>query len=627
MEGGGLFDPGILGGQFLWWIGQIPDDATWRDNISVGKYADKDGTQGWGRRYKVRIIGIHDKEEETIPSDQLPWANVMYPITAGSGATKAWQTPQIRQGNFVFGFWMDGPDMQVPVIMGILGNNPQTKLNTSIGTNADNFSGTSGFAQSQDPPPIRAIPRVPDEDKTIVKPKDKEAQQECSSPPPGAKLNKYGLRADRPQTAAQFQDAQSAKAQAEQDLVGSGLPEREKQAEIDKAVAEAVKKGKESRCATANSPLAAAEPGATLESGASAPHIKDSSDLVKDDLYREQTPLLKPDDKVESSSKAIQTVLDNLAVKQRKHLKSITDYGEAVSNKMSDIQPQIDQASKDIAKFEKISVDKLMEYSLKVMNNKIAPTVASMPSANRFQYADVKEGFTKKLMEEYLGITNGLADTVSGVLKESLDMDNKEKEARKAAASPGMASTVPTYASAAVCKSEEILGKSIAVERPKIDKANEAMINNMNLYLEDITSSLAGVTGSLQDIQNQIPDIEGSITSALQFENQKPNRFPFELPPNPSVSDFYTLAEGSGAQPDSATPSPLAIGQIASDFDQPTPAIPSIPEIPFAEPLKNQADIDLLTNKVIDEATEEGKKALKEIAERANSPFIQRDLV
>ena len=64
MEGGALFDPGFLGGQFLWWVGQIPDDATWRDNTPPGVYPGKDYGSGWGRRYKVRIIGIHDKDEE-----------------------------------------------------------------------------------------------------------------------------------------------------------------------------------------------------------------------------------------------------------------------------------------------------------------------------------------------------------------------------------------------------------------------------------------------------------------------------------------------------------------------------------------------------------------------------------
>ena len=40
-----------------------------------------------GEEDKVRIIGLHDQGQETIPDDQLPWANVMYPITAGGGQT------------------------------------------------------------------------------------------------------------------------------------------------------------------------------------------------------------------------------------------------------------------------------------------------------------------------------------------------------------------------------------------------------------------------------------------------------------------------------------------------------------------------------------------------------------
>ena len=129
MEGtGALFNPGFLGGSFLWWVGQIADDSTWRENISEGKYEDKTSVPGWGRRYKVRIIGLHDQGEATIPSDQLPWAQVMYPVTGGGGQTAARQTSQLRQNNMVFGFFLDGQERQVPVIMGILGNNSQTVL-------------------------------------------------------------------------------------------------------------------------------------------------------------------------------------------------------------------------------------------------------------------------------------------------------------------------------------------------------------------------------------------------------------------------------------------------------------------------------------------------------------------
>ena len=595
--------------QMQWWIGQIADDSTWRDNILPGKFADRDTGAGWGRRYKVRIIGIHDKGEETIPSDQLPWANVMYPITAGSGAANAWQTPQIRQGNFVFGFFMDGPDQQVPVIMGILGNNAQTKLSTSVGTSEDNFSAVSGFAESQAPPKKQAIPQAPDDDLTIVKPKTSEAQQECAAVPPGTKLNKYGLRPDRPQTAAQFKDAQSATAAAE----AEGLSGDELQNKVKEAIAE----GTKNRCKQANSPLAAAEPGATLESGACAPHIKSASDLARDDLYREMTPLLKPDGKVESSQKAIQTCIDNLTVKTRKHLKSITEYSTAVSNKIptsgpgiGDMEKDIDQTAKDIAKYEKISVDKMMEYSLKSFNAAAAGTFAAMPAALRFQYSDVVSGFTQELASEYLEIGNGLAGTVRKVLDQALDLDNKEKAAREEAASlpKDIDPASATYANAAICTSEEMVGKTIALQRDKIDSANNNMMKNLQTFLDDITGGLAGITGALGDMKNQLPDIEGSITSALNFENQMPNRFDFEMPPVPALSDFYTMAEGSGAQSDAATPSSLAIGQIASNRVMPDLGIK---KIPFAEPSKDQKMVDLLKDTLVDRASEEGERAVE----------------
>ena len=127
MEGGALFNPGFLGSNFQWWVGQVADDSSWRKNHQQAKFKDKKDIPGWGYRYKVRIIGLHDQDEESIESDQLPWAQVMYPITAGGGQGGAYQSPAIRQGNFVFGFFLDDVDQQVPVIMGILGANAKTE--------------------------------------------------------------------------------------------------------------------------------------------------------------------------------------------------------------------------------------------------------------------------------------------------------------------------------------------------------------------------------------------------------------------------------------------------------------------------------------------------------------------
>ena len=117
-------------------------------------------------------MGLHDQGQDAIPDDQLPWANVMYPITAGGGQADAFQTPGLRQGNVVFGFFMDGGDQEVPVIMGVLGNNSQTQLATQtsaasggdgpVTNNKPGVIAQSGYATPKDPPKVVPAKTVPD---------------------------------------------------------------------------------------------------------------------------------------------------------------------------------------------------------------------------------------------------------------------------------------------------------------------------------------------------------------------------------------------------------------------------------------------------------------------------------
>ena len=123
----GLYNPGFVGSHFYWWLGQVADSSTWRDNQSDTSYDNPEDIPGWGYRYKVRIMGIHDAGESEIPSDQLPWAQVMYSVWGG-GQGGSFQTPGIKEGMFVFGFFLDGSDEQVPIIMGVLGNNAKTVI-------------------------------------------------------------------------------------------------------------------------------------------------------------------------------------------------------------------------------------------------------------------------------------------------------------------------------------------------------------------------------------------------------------------------------------------------------------------------------------------------------------------
>lgn len=97
---------------FRWWIGQIPPLASMGKQVS-GK--------GWGNRYKVRIFGYHPYSEVDLPNEDLPWAQCLIPTTAGSGAANCSTGVQLQQGDVVLGFFLDGDNAQIPVILATFG--------------------------------------------------------------------------------------------------------------------------------------------------------------------------------------------------------------------------------------------------------------------------------------------------------------------------------------------------------------------------------------------------------------------------------------------------------------------------------------------------------------------------
>ena len=637
-EGGSLFNPGYLGTEFKWWIGQVADDATWRDNINPGKFKEKDSVPGWGRRYKVRILGMHDwggKEADGIPDEQLPWANVMYPITAGGGQTNAYQTPAIRQGNVVFGFWMDGSDQEVPVIMGILGNNPQTELayqtaakNPKVTNNTPGVIAQSGYAESIEPPKELARPTVPDKDLITTKPKTPEQEMECAVPPPGMKLNQYGQRPDRPLSETQFQDAQQARKDIEDlDLSdpNTGIPfkdletrfgARYRQEAIDRFVANAVQTGKSNRCKEANSPLADAAPGATTESGATSPHIINAGDIKLDDKRKEKSVLVKSDKQVESATKAIQLATENLMAKMEKHLSGKQQYADAVSNPMIDMEKEIDDTSKEIAKYEKIIYNKIMEYTIKKYNKEQAESVSALPMSKRWQYSDVKEKFTELTLKEYVDITNGLAAQMKGTLNKTLDVKGTEASiaAKMAKESfyihPDTGERIDidsdttidmlTTPKVPTCFAEDLVGHSIMSFQDRISKVNQKLLDNSNSFLEDSSKELtnislpSGAPASIEPGSFNAQNIQTNMVAAFQFLNTKANIFDFESPRNEAVSDYYQFARGGASQPDSNIPNMKGVSQQITHHMNTNVGLSTGTQIPFLEPSKNQPDISWL---------------------------------
>ena len=195
-----LFNSSFLGSGFNWWIGQVCDDSTWRENLNPETFEKTEDIPGWGYRYKVRLMGHHDKDESDLEAKDLPWAQVMYPVTAGGGQGGSYQTPGIKQGNFVFGFFLDGKDQQTPIIMGILGNNAKTKLERKTGTDGsggENFTPQSFYSKNQD--------EEPNEQKKL---KDgdfapKQAGNEAYSSPSNANVSKENIDSNNLYTIAE----------------------------------------------------------------------------------------------------------------------------------------------------------------------------------------------------------------------------------------------------------------------------------------------------------------------------------------------------------------------------------------------------------------------------------------
>ena len=525
MEGGALFNSGVLGSNFIWWIGQIADDSFWRDNIIPGKFPNKESIPGWGRRYKVRIMGVHDQGNTAIEAENLPWANIMYPVTAGSGIGNAFQTSALRQGMFVFGFWMDGQNMQTPVIMGVLGNNAQTPLPTGTidykvtNTVAGNLA-YSGYAEGAEPKLGTAKEKVPDSGLVTEKPKPDDIAKEGAAPPPGVGLNKFGLRKDLPVSELQQRDIQNAQALAQ----AQGLNVEETGEFVKKKVQEGIK----NRVGAANAPYTPPVPGATMENP-DAMHQLSAGDIKREDKYREKIVLMKPDDIVGSATKSIQIEIDNLTAKIDKYFGSLGDYTDAVSGAptRSQLDKEVGLTACKISKFMKIVMDKMMEYTSKSLNKELQLTVAALPSSMRYLFGDQKFINTMDTMKKYNEITEKMCGEMEGILQKSLELDKAEKIIKERIAS-GSNFSDPTLLDATtttttttttdsgtdqvtgvsaadklpssrgkiktpkvpICFAEDVMGQAIYAQKESLEKANNGMVQNYNRFIGDIASQL-----------------------------------------------------------------------------------------------------------------------------------------
>ena len=670
MQQGALFDSGILGTSFHWWIGQIADDSTWRENISSKPTGSPYENKGWGRRYKVRILGLHDQGENEIPSEELPWAQIMYPVTAGSSSTNSMQSPNLRQGNMVFGFFLDGQEMRIPVIMGVLGNNAQTNGAATIGDNrvTNDQPGSlavSGYATGSKPkdPATGEKEIPPDSDLSAERPG---APPESAPAPPGITLNKYGLRSDITPTRAQFADAQAARQEAER----KGLSFAETEDLVLRRVADGIKRRKNEHKSPTTPPTTAAY--------RESPDVQQitAADVKLRDEYEKKTALAKPDDFIQSVIKAIQIVIDNLTASVDKYLHSIQSYTDAVSNVGTSLEDIMHKAACELTKYMKPIFDKVMEFILKQLNIVLSEVVAALPTSLRNNFGDLKEIITQQITGMYNEMTGGLCDQIKASLSESLNPKSTndkgqpatvfdlESEARDLANNnPEGFKEFRTKPQVSVCQAETLTATLLSKNKKKIDKANTNVIRNINSYVDGLQNQMGSISGlvssgsdaisggigafsaasdfmdtasqvsnGMDGALNMIPDISSGLGGALDFQNIIYSIFPGELEPKKALSDFYSLATGGSGTGDKEIPSITAIEEYVKTDAETGASQNSTPRefigqtkgpVDFAQPTTSTPRVDLSPDKSIqatfDREDAAFEKALDAELERAKA--------
>ncbi|RPG88590.1 MAG: hypothetical protein CBD69_000135 [Crocinitomicaceae bacterium TMED209] len=488
MEGGSLFNPGFLGGSFLWWVGQIADDSTWRKNKVPGKFITTKDIPGWGERYKVRIIGLHDQGESVIPSEELPWAQIMYPVTAGGGQARSSQTSNLRQGNMVFGFFMDGQDQQIPVIMGVLGNNLATPLskeskNDRVTNEKPGPLGTSGHSK-------------PSGDTSKV-----EENAEDGAPDDGLLTEPI---------------VQDGETPAKYEPNSSDAPKN-----------------------------------FTNESAGDSVHIQTIADVRRSNKYQECIPLMKPDDPdetIDSAMKGIQTLLDTLTGKIDGFLSTIKSYVDSASgalNSISAVKNYMQGLGCQMAKYMKVITDKMMEYTNKVMNEAMTDVVSAMPSHLRFQFSDIKEQSLSAVSCLYSKLSDDLCGMLGDILANVFDIEDLFN---KASNPPPDEEGTRTSPKVPMCHAEFVVAEVIKRSKEDIGKVNDGILDDVNNFLEDMQNELAGVDDTIKDLISGIGGIGGNLTSALQFGNFQLDILGCSVKPQTSLSDCYQFASGSVGQ-------------------------------------------------------------------------------
>ena len=118
----------------------------------------QDGMAGFGIRRRVAIMGYHPSDVSQIPDDQIVFALVALPPTAGSGAAGRKMSVRLTQGDVVLGKFLDGNAKQNPIILHVLGRTQNAKFQSGRFGLKTGFVGSSKQTNLNPPNPSDGTP-------------------------------------------------------------------------------------------------------------------------------------------------------------------------------------------------------------------------------------------------------------------------------------------------------------------------------------------------------------------------------------------------------------------------------------------------------------------------------------
>ena len=113
-----MSDNNFLGfNNFIWFTGVVEDRT---DPFLLG-------------RVRVRCVGIHTDDKQVLPTTDLPWAQVILPVTS-PGISGLGHSPSfLVEGSWVFGYFRDGANCQEPCVIGSIPGVPVEKPTGEFG--------------------------------------------------------------------------------------------------------------------------------------------------------------------------------------------------------------------------------------------------------------------------------------------------------------------------------------------------------------------------------------------------------------------------------------------------------------------------------------------------------------